>query len=945
MFERPALLALTAAALLAISNFASSQGTPRPEAEPTQVLEITGSRIRGPSSQEAAAVQVVTIEELRRAGVGSLREAIDSLAASAGGTSDVGGVASFAAGSSGASLRHLGKQATLVLLNSRRVAPYPLADYSEIFTNIDALPFEAIDRIEVLKIGGAALYGSEAVAGVINVITRTGWRGLQARASGQQSITSGEFGSRTLSLTWGLGGLSDHTGLEGGGAWLVNLETFKRDGLMWREVLGYVDPKYQQASPGLGSLSTYSWPGNVIGAGGGAVPGCAAELLIGGLCRYDRYERFEVVPAARRVNFLVSGEEPLGAFGRVFSEVLWSRTETRYRQPHPAYGLLGTSQWADPNTNARQTFWYRGLPAGHPLNPTGQDDTEFRYRFVDAPSDFTARTVQYRALSGLRGTSSGFDLEAALGVAGGSARFEQRSGYSVSGFREVVGNFDPEQVDPLFFNRGYRIGQSNNPEVIDRLFPAYGYRGQVRHWFVDARASGSPWRLDAGPVGTVAGVELRRERFTVDPDKNLRSGDIVGNGLAFSDAARNVLSTFAEAELPLASTLRAQLAARFDKYERETARLSPKLALRWQADTSVLLRATAETGFRAPNLVESAASTKFAFDNGVTDPRRCPAGRALALDLIAAAEALPAGDPQQVLLLARAESVFRSTCQTSTSTIVLNNPDLKPESSRSYSLGLVFTPNRTLSVSIDLWSIERRNEIGRLGTAELLAAEAVLPAGVVVRAPLSEDQTFSTAEQVTYGVTAGGLVVVVGRFENLSRAQTSGVDLALKSRTPTPFGRLDVTTDLTYLGKIRQWSTNRGDWGDNLAGRNGFPRWRGALTFALDTGNWVQMLRASGYSRTALRGDYFDSTYSPEGCADAGFTAAECSVASFVRWDWGLTFKGWRTASMSATVGNVFRRRAPTGLAAFVNSGGVVPPTDEDARGRMLRLALELRMD
>lgn len=940
MDKQSARMALKCALFLALIDVACSQSV-----EPlTQALEITGTRIRSASGQEVAPVQAISIEELRRAGFGSLREAIDSLAASAGGNADTDGVASFAAGSSGASLRHMGKQATLVLLNSRRVAPYPLADYSEVFTNIDALPFEAVERIEVLKIGGAALYGSDAIAGVINIITRTGWRGLQARASRQQSITSGEFGNSTLSMTWGFEGLGGEPQNGRAGGWLVNLEGYRRESLMWREVLGYVDPKYQQAVPTLGSLSTFSWPGNVIGPGGGAVPGCAADLLIAGLCRYDRYQRFEVVPSARRFNLLISGEESLGTLGQLFVEVLWSRTETRYRQPYPAYGLLGASTWGNPNTSAGQTFWYRGLPAGHPLNPTGEDDAEFRYRFIDAPSDFKARTDQYRVLAGMHGAIKEVDLEAAFGVAGGNARFEQRGGYSVSGFREVIGDFDPEQVDPLFFNRGYRIGQANTPEVIDRLFPAYGYRGHVRQWFFDAKASGSPWSLDAGPVHAVGGVDLRREQFTVDPDRNLRSGDIVGNGLAFSSAARQVFSAFAEADLPLVSTVRAQLAARLDKYEGVAARVSPKLSLRWRANPEWLLRATAESGFRAPNLVESADSTKFAFDNGVADPRRCPAGQALALDLIAAAESLPAGDPQQALLLARAESVFRSTCQTSAATVVRNNPDLKPESSRSYSGGLVFAPHRKLSASVDLWAIERRNEIGRSDTAALLAAESILPAGVVMRSPLSDDLTFSAAEQAAYGVTAGGLVSVNSRFENLLRTQTSGVDLGLKGRTPTPAGLLDLTADVTYLTKIRQWSNERGDWGDNLAGRNGFPRWRGTLTFALETGSWAHMLRASGYSRTALRGDYFDSTYSPEGCADAGFTAGECSIAGFVRWDWGVTFKASRSANLSATVWNAFRSRVPTGMAAFVNSGGVTPPTDEDARGRMLRVTLDVRM-
>ena len=134
---------------------------------PIQKVVVTGSNIRHVDAETASPVQVLKREDIARLGVNSVREALDNLTSADNALSDISGSNSFASGGTGASLRGLGKQSTLVLLNSRRVAPYALADYNEVFTNLDTLPLSAVDRIEVLKNGGSAIYGSDAVAGVI----------------------------------------------------------------------------------------------------------------------------------------------------------------------------------------------------------------------------------------------------------------------------------------------------------------------------------------------------------------------------------------------------------------------------------------------------------------------------------------------------------------------------------------------------------------------------------------------------------------------------------------------------------------------------------------------------------------------------------------------------------------------------------------------------------
>ena len=907
--------------------------------EPGVTIEVTGSRIPGVRGEPSTPMQVVTRDDIQRSGAAHLSDVLNALAVSAGGGStDINGSGSAAPGSSSASLRGFGRQGTLVLLNSRRLAPYPLPDYSVVFTNIDALPLEAIERIEVLKIGGAAMYGSDAVAGVVNVITRPGFRGVRGQASHQRSLTSGRFGNTTAGLTAGFGGGSLRDA-----HLMVSAEFYRRDPSAWGEALEHVDPKTRAASPGFGTTSTFSWPGNVLP--GGALPGCAPENNVGGLCRYDRYSRFELVPAAERVNLLVSGHQPLAGGKRFFGELLVGRTQTLHRLAQQPYGpALPAQTWGHPQTNASQVFVYRGLPAAHPLNPTGSDDAEFRYRFVDGPSEIRATTLQYRLLAGLAGSWQGFGWELAAGQTGGRTRDDERGAFSASGFREVIGNDDPTQVDPLFFNRAYRIGQANAAEVIERLFPRYGYRGEVTQRFVDAKLNGDLMQLPAGRLRMAAGAEWRHERSSLTPSDNLARGDIVGFGLVATDASRSAAAAFAEVDAPVTPSLRVGAAARVDKYGGFDARVSPKLGLRWQADAHWMLRATAETGFRAPNLTESAQSTKFSFDPGVVDATRCPQAQALARDLRTAAGALPPGDPQAVLLQARADSVTTNECLAGTASIVRENPDLKPETSRSHSLGIVASPARGWTVALDAWGIQRRNEIGIDNPRDLLAAEAVQPPGTINRAPLDNDRSFSAAERAAYGVTTGALLSTVSRFQNLFRTEAQGVDLAVTGRAATPLGPTEWGVDLSYLTRFRNWSSTRAGWGDNLAGRWGHPRLRGTASVTFKPGAWSHTVSAIGQSGTAVRGDFYDTTYTDEGCAAAGFAPSDCRVGGQVRWDYGVAWRGPGNVTLAAHVRNVFRKRAPVALAPWLNGGGIFPPTDEDPKGRMLRLTLEWRM-
>lgn len=901
----------------------------------TQRVEVTGSHIKRVDSEGASPVQVLTREDIARTGASNVRELLDSLSGTSGSLSDISGTNSFSPGASSASLRNLGKQSTLLLLNFRRVAPYPLADYNEVFSNLDSLPLEVIERIEILKSGGSALYGSDAMAGVINIITRADFSGLQVSGSQSQASMTGKFRETTASLTGGWGKYDqDNFNV------FANIEAFKRQGIdSWRPLLGDVNPEYAKKSPSFGTASTYAYPGNIIGQN--PVPGCAT--VVSNLCRYDRYERFAVQPASERVNALISARYRPATGLEGFAELLFSTVKTDYQSAFQAYGAaLGTTIWGDPTTGKPKAFYYRGLPAEHPLNELGEE-AEFRYRFVDGPSQDIVKTDQYRLLTGLRGTLKGFDWESAVGVMGGKTREQQRGAFSDAGFKSTIGDYTLDTLAPDFFNKagGYQIGKANTPEVLSKLFPTFGYTGKTTQTFLDGKLSGAIGQWNGNSITMATGFELRREAYSVQPSNNLATGDIVGFGTSQSDATRKFGALYGEVIWPVSKALEAQFAARVDKFPGFGAHISPKLGLRYQPSKQLLLRATAESGFRAPNLTESAPSTKFAFNTDITDPKRCDQAAALSQDLQAAADKLSDSDPNKSLLLARADNVQQNECFTGVANVTRNNPNLKPETSKSYTLGMVFELADGLSATVDYWNIHRKNEIGTKSLTDLLAQEDSLPSGVILRDSLANDTTFTAAERAKYDVTAGPLLSSFGTFVNLLSTKTSGIDISAKSKTSTSLGMLGFDLDAVYLINFREFSPDRNGFGDNLVGRYGYSRWIWNGTLSLKTGSFAHSLRYHWESGYRLQRDYNDDSWTTSACASRKLNEAECAVGNTERVDYGVVYTGIKNLELGLHVRNLFSTRPPVDFKEFGGTTGIIPISREDVQGRVFKLTAQ----
>jgi iron complex outermembrane receptor protein len=957
VFRRTLLAAACVAASAPVfAQSAAAPGTAASAPGQSQRVEITGSRIKQIDVETASPVQVITRDDIRKTGVTSVQEMLNNLTASSAGTpTDISASNSFAPGASQASLRNLGSQATLVLLNGRRLPTFPLPDFQVTFANLDAIPISAVDRVEVLKVGGSAVYGSDAIAGVINIITRSSYEGIEVGGSNEASLQNGKFGERTASLTGGIGNYDkDGYNLFG------TLEWFQRDSVFWTgNVLGSVNPEYKKVSPAFGSPSSYSFAGNLNGHA--LVPSsCALPLTARGQCNYDRYSRFQAVPAAKRFNAILGGDLRLGGNTQWHTEVQLSDVKVRYESAYATYGSVASpTTWLDLASGQTKTFYPRGLPLTNPLNTTGEteDENDFRYRFADSGAGESTHTTSYRFLTNLKGDLGNWNYDAAVGVMGGHAHDRSRGQFSESGFTQEVG--DPGHLDassgtltPVaadFFNvpGGYKIGGPNSASVLATLFPQYGFDGTYRQYFIDASANTSLMQLPAGPLQLSIGAEARHESMVLTPTSNLVASDIVGFSLSQSNGSRNFEAAYTELQVPIMKTMTANFAARVDKFPHFSAHVSPRANLEFRPVDVLKLRGTIETGFRAPNLQESAQSSKSAYQPGVTDPKRCPGATTLANQYRDAAASDPANADE---FLRIAEQIQSNECSTSVAIIAQNNPNLKPETSLSKSFGAVLQVTRHWSIAADYWNIERKNEINLKSVNDLLSAGDTT---AVTRAPLNIniDPTFSglglTQQDLTdLGITVGPISSVKLQYGNLFKTRTSGVDVGFTGDVDTPIGKWTSTLEGTYTANWQTYSPTRngtGGWGDNLAGRYGYPRWQTTLSNSLEVGSVTHTLTWRHRSETSLQGDFNDPSFTGDDCAGEGLTADQCKLKAYNRFDYNLTFTGIKDLTLTAYVQNVFGKRPPADFRSFGGASGIIPVDNEDATRRLLKLSVNYK--
>jgi iron complex outermembrane recepter protein len=804
---------------VAISLFANALAAPAsaqevaapPPPEPVQTVEVTGSHIRRIDAETATPVQVITRQDIERTGAVTVQELMNNVSANFGGFNDQLSVGAESLGNTpglaSLNLRGIGSDATLVLVDGRRVANYAFDGGA---VDVNSIPLAAIDRVEILKDGASAIYGTDAIAGVVNFILRKDYRGVEL--TGRASVTQhGGAGHRQATALVG-GGNPDTDGFNG----FVMLDHQHDDALRATQRsfsrTGYLP------QDGLFLLSTISYPANVLTPSQvllspALASGCAPPTSIpvsnwgaNPICGYDTPSLAELFPQTDRT----------AAFGRATLHV---SDELEF------FGELGLSHnhqlarfSADP---IRQAFTHDDqpivYPAGGPFYPTAfaqanglSGDLNLLYRLAElGPRTNAVDTDALRAVAGAKGRFAGWDYDTSILYSDTRQADDFVSGWAsetgvVAGLATgLINPFGPSGPQGLALLDGTRVS-------------GVLHRASGSTTLIDARASRELFRLPAGPVQFALGVEHRGEQLRDDFALPISSGDLIGvaPSAPVSESHRRVEAIYAEASVPVAHGLETQLAVRGDRYSDFSTAWNPKLAVRWQPIKPWMLRASWGTGFRAPTLIDIHSPESEGLTRPQDDPVRCPVTHLV------------------------------TDCDNEFIALTGGNLKLRPERSRNFNLGTVWEPQASISVSVDWWQILRTHTIGGIPEDSLFTYYQRF-ASAFARGPV--DPAFPNLP--------GPILSVDERTQNAGDLRTSGIDLGVHYRSAaTNAGRLEFTLNGTLVNEWRE-QLDGVNYVSGLGNNFIVPvsRWRQNMTVTWEAGAWTATLAHSfqaGYAET-----------------------------------------------------------------------------------------------
>jgi iron complex outermembrane recepter protein len=758
--------------------------------EPEEVV-VTGSRIaRGSDFESPSPVLTVDRESIERSGYNNLQQLMEKLPANGAGAFSTRGnnQDSTANGAASISLRGLGADATLVLVNGRRVAISAFAEnVTTNFVDINSIPVAAIERVEVLKDGSSAVYGSDAVAGVINIILRKDFEGLE---TGFSYGSADDYDETNVSAIWGMSGEDSNV--------TMILDYFTNTNLFNTE-RGAMGSANQSARGGQDLRSSRSYPGRFIvqhpprqnPTGGAPItqttridPTCPTERASGQTCLYDFGPWNVLIPEAERTGFMLLGRQGLGAGIELFGELgLQHNTSFAQGAPTPLDGTAGlTVPWSHPNNPYTTAF------------PDGTGIVLDRYRTVDAgPRQWEIETNNVRGVVGLRGKfTDAWNWEVSAQRA--RSKSEQTGDRSMGWVRT---DFLQTEINAGRYNP---FGATQNPQsVIDSITTSLVRRGLSRFTMYEGQVSGELFDLPAGKVRMAAGAEYREESVSDVPDDQFQRGLIFGTEAVSAAASRDSWATFVEFAVPVLENVELSLAARYDDYSDFGDTTNPKVALRWAPIETLALRASWGTGFRAPSLAQiglgPSQESQFFIDTF-----GCAAGVVGACGLL------------------------------DYNLIFSGNPDLEAEESETINLGLAWKPLDSLELTLDYWEINQDNKIDEV------------PFGFIYRQFCGvQDSTVCTRDAPVGGQTLGQLQTINVGFINIGEQNAEGLDLGGYYGFDVGPGRL--TLGLTYtrllnFERVELDQTGTAFVTRSLEGEYEYPEDRAQLTADWGMGSW-----------------------------------------------------------------------------------------------------------
>ena len=785
----------------------STDAVAAPATTQLQRVEVTGTAIRRVDAETAVPVTILRAEQLRNEGVTTTAEIMQRVTGNQAIRNSASSVGSATGGATFADMRGIGANKTLVLLNGRRLGNNAI-DGSAV--DLNTIPFAAIDRVEVLRDGASALYGTDAIGGVINFITKKSLTDGTLSLGGEGADASGGGGgnSHDISGSWGYGDL-------------------EKDRFNVMGVVGYNKQSALQSKDrtfttnyapdrGLDQTSGTSFPANWsqgnINTNPLAGSHCSGANLVlrQGVCRYDTRDYIDLLPETEKTSFFGKATGKITDDDNVNLEYFWARNNNATSvAPAPLTGLT-----MDPTS---PYYPGNGITPGSndaAFDPTQPIGLNWRETAAGGRQSKDQNTSQRLVLS-FDGMVKGWDYNVGASYNQNQVISSLTGGYvsdaaMISGIADgIINPFGPQTpAGQAYIDANQYHGQYSSS--VGRVSGIDGRMSrEIGDWF------------GAGPSGLAIGGEYRQEKFHqnyeayaadvsslgVDPD-----GSVEGD--------RNVKAVYTELNVPVLDSLELSAAVRHDKYSDFGSTTNPKYSFRYQPVKELVVRGAYSEGFRAPSLYELYNPQYTTYTQGYyNDPVLCSGG-----------VVQPGGNSGR-------------DCGQQFHNRTGGNTELSPEKARNVTLGFVYQPMRELSLGLDFWWIHIANQI------------AEFPESTVFDDPsLYADRYIRNPD--------GSLNYVQTGLANLGAVKTSGIDVSMDYRFPnTPYGQFGLGLQGTYVTRYDFQSTLGGTYTDNVGDFEGtgvVARWKHVLNGTWNLGPY----RASLVNRfTSGYNDYDPSTH------------------------------------------------------------------------------------
>ena len=767
------LALLTTAGLMSL-NMTTVQAAEGDEVDDNKIV-ITGSRIKRADVEGAAPIVTISAEQINERGYTSVQDVLNDLTQNSNGSMTQQSIHGFTPAASGVNLRGAGLGRVLTLIDGKRTAKYPLAaGGTSNFNDTANIPIGAVARVDVLTSGASAIYGSDAMGGVINIILKSDFNGVTVggRVSGTDN---GGRGIQNMNLVMGTS--SD----KGNITFFVEYENREQLKATDREGFGiHTDLAFDSIFSSYSSYGASLRQGSLILDTPDEAE-CASRGLqfwgysnsnVGGVCGFDRTKMRDLLPEQDRLSTMVKYNYDLTDDATLYGRADFTQGfVTTKIEPMPLNDFNFIVGGGNVTVNADADASLEAiLDQATSFNGDFATLADGTYRYVHRAYEYGNRkndneTKNFTFLSGVRGTLSD-DID-----------------YDVS--------WQYSRTDVLNWGTGYAsvggffdmITAGNGHSLLDEISPAQVAASQYET-FNRAQSNlaqfaftltGTAFEMSAGDAEFAAGVETTREWFTDVSDADSMAGRILSTGGASGAGSRDSDSVYGELYLPVLDNLDVVVAGRYDDYSDVGGQFTPQITAEYHPTEEIMVRALYAETFRAPDMQRIYGDPTTGFSQ-VTDPLGCTSNGGTVGDVTS--------------------PIAACTGELYITAITGPNTELEPETGDNFNIGVVYNLD-AFDVSVDYWTLSIENIVNNLGAQTIL----------------NNPETYGNL------ITRDGeglASLVNATAQNLSMFESEGVDVAANYRLETDIGKFKLGFALAYNLKDQSQFDSLSDITDNM---------------------------------------------------------------------------------------------------------------------------------